>query len=439
MSRPTDSEWSALDLDKDPTPGEPATITEFANHVSGIADGIRLALSRFDQLNHAEDDFWESDAAEGFKEIKGELPGDMDLAAKRYEEVGETLHEWVSALSGVQSRADDALRRAKEARDEIDYANDGIDQMEDWKETSERNAREYNEEHPNETPREAEGWSGQDYYALKAAAEEKLRVAKEDVGSAKTDRDNAANHAGSRIEDAYNDELKNKPWWRKALLVLSDILTVVAAIVGVLAIFFPILAPLALGLALASLALTAILVMTGDKTFADLAIELLGLATLGIGRFAATSIRLLRAAPAASKFASASRSFFSARSILSTGKGLPRILGKGFNPATGKTISGAALSRFTVKTQQATALGDMKSALNAYNKIRFPPTPSFKGAMTEIWQNVTLQNPGARGAGLAVVGADLTGLGISGEQVRGAVTNVVDGAAQYQPWEFNRW
>lgn len=448
MSRPTD--WSALGLDKDPTPGEPATLRDLANHVREIAESIRESLTRFDQLNHAEDDFWKSEAgsAEGFKELKGDLPGDMELAATRYEGVSEALDGWIEALGGVQSRADDALRRGNDARDDLAYANSGITQMKEWKANASRIAREKNEANPDEPPVEPEQWTGQDYYALKADAEERLRRAKEDVGSAKTDRDNASNHAGNLIEDAYNDKLKNKPWWRKVLLVVVDVLQVVTAIVGILSIFFPILAPLALVLGAITAALTFVLVLTGDKKWSDLALELVGLATFGVGRLATSALKAAKLAKAGRSMNQMGATFNKAQNALSKipkGKFLSGFMTRGAN---GKMLHGGKAAGF-LRSQARTAQQNLDSAISKYNAIKNPVKPTWSGtfgsfsnmrhtaahSMQHMKSALTFsQNPGARGAGLAVVGAELTHTAIDVQLgVKGA-TNIVSGKAQYQGW-----
>jgi hypothetical protein len=435
MSRPTD--WSALALDHDPTPGEPATIRELANHVRDIAEGIRSSLERFTQLDSV--DFWESEhgSADGFKELKGELPGDLGIAAARYENVAGALDTWVDALSGVQSRADDALRRANEARDDLAYANSGIEDMEEWKESAERTAREHNEAHPDAPEVQPESWSGQDYYGLKSDAEERLRQAKEDVGSAKTDRDTAADDAGRVIEDAANDKLKNKHWFKKFLLGLADVLSVAAAIVGILAIFFPVLAPLALGLAIASAALTFFLYTQGDKTLEDVGWEVLGLLTMGIGRVGIAGVRAFKAMPAFQKGLAATQRLVKARGILTTpGAKLPTILGKAVNPATGKTMSGAALARNTLRLEGEAAAREIKRMSSVYNRIMYPAKPTWKGNFGS-WDNITntaanswneiKASAGAYNGinGLAVTGADIAGTGISAKQTVDAVGNFI--------------
>lgn len=454
MSRPTD--WSALGLDQDPTPGEPASLRDLAHHVRGVADSIRTSLVRFDQLNHAEDDFWksESGSAEGFKELKGELPGDMELAAQRYGGVSEALDGWIEALGGVQSRADDALRRANDARDDLAYANNGITQMREWKQGAERTAREQNEASPTEPPVEPEQWTGQDFYALKADAEQRLRRAKEDVGSARTDRDTASNHAGNLIEEAYSDKLQNKPWWRKALLVLVDVLQVVTAIVGILALFFPILAPLALLLGVITAGLTLVLVLTGDKKWSDLALELVGLATFGVGRLATSAVRAAKLAKAGRSMNQMGATFNKAQNALSKipkGKFLSGLMTRGAN---GKMLHGGKAAGFL--RGQANAAGkNLDDAISKYNSIKNPVKPTWSGTFGSM-KNMAhtaqhslqhmkglatfSQNPGARGAGLAVVGAELTHVAIDVNLgVKGATNLITQDKAQYKPWEMDRW
>lgn len=436
MTRPGD--WTALGLSQDPTPGDPVTIRDLANKLLAVAENIRTQNGRFQQIKA--DEIWDSEAAEGFKEMQGELPPELEKAATRYDSVADALFTWESALGSAQWLADDALRRANDAREDLAYANSGIEDIEDWKEQAERTAREHNEAHPGEPPVTPERWSGTDFYALRRDAEDRLRVAKDDLGRACGDRDRASDETAGKIDDASHDELENKPPWRKFLLALSDIVGILAAVIGILAIFFPVLAPLALALAVLSLLLTAVLVATGDKTWTDLALEVIGIATLGLGRIASLGVRAYRAGRALqvartaagrvpwgalqnANRATALRNSFQARSIF----------GRLVFPGNGKWMSGARLKSNVIKraedlaaaaTRRAQpALDDLHEAAAAYDKIKYPakgleafkntfknPLHTASHAVNELVDNAR----GVNGAwGVTEVGAEAVHVGIA--------------------------
>lgn len=84
-------------------------------------------------------------------------------------------------------------------------------------------------------------------------------------------------------------------WAAPVLKILKDVLTVLAAVVGVLSIFFPVLAPLALGLAAATFALSLTLAATGNGTWADVAWDAVGLLSFGVGAAAGATVKGARA------------------------------------------------------------------------------------------------------------------------------------------------
>ena len=295
--RPVD--WAPL-ADSDPVPGDPLTIDSLVTHLEGIASTIRDQMARFTAIDAGE--VWDSDSADKFIEMQGKLPPDLDLVATRYEGVAGALSTWSGALADAQGEADQALIDAQAAQDDIDAANSGIDDMEQFAQDASDQADTTNEADPDAPPVEPEQWSGPDHYALKGEAEGRLQDARDKLAAAVEARDEAQAVAVADIGDALDDDLKNRSGlfgffddvkysiteWAEAnadwLNVLSDALAIAGAIVGLLSIAFPVLAPLALALGVASLLVNSLLFTAGEKSWVDLAFDVLGIVTFGAGR-----------------------------------------------------------------------------------------------------------------------------------------------------------
>lgn len=452
--RPVD--WSPL-RDGDPVPGDPSTIRELANHLLGVAESIRSENGRMASLDAGE--IWDSDAAVTFVELQERLPPDLDKAATRYEGVANALFTWETALGSAQSRADGALARAQEAQADIDAADGGIEQMDQWSTDARRIADEANDGAPEgSSPVEPEPWPGADWHALRADAVSRLDSARSDLESAEGDRDDAANVAEGAIDDASHDDLENPGFWESVLLAAADVLSIAAAVLGVLSIFFPVLAPFALIVGLVSMGLNFGLALAGKKGWKDFVIDAIGLATFGIGRSATLLGRLAAAKP----FAAAADDAFSAgtdalgamnrsRAAQTALDARPNLTGFRFpNPNGGRPLSGAAARSTATKANRVageTAQGNYRTAtdtyyeqLGRYDNIRHPPETPWTG-----WGNV---GPYAKTNALDAVRPAWTqgpfgftgvvteigvGTSIGGYQTYDAGSNIF-GGGEYYPW-----
>jgi hypothetical protein len=453
--RPAD--WSAIERDSDPIPGEPTTIRELANHLLGVAEAIRNENSRMAALDAGE--IWDSEAAVTFAEMQEKLPPDLELAATRYEGAAQALFTWESALSSAQAAADAALLVAQEAQADIEAADAGIEQMEQWETDAQRIADQANEAaEPGAVSVEPEPWTGANHYALREAAYERLDGAKADLETAEGDRDDAADTAESALDDASHDDLENPGFWESVLLAAADVLSIAAAVLGVLSIFFPVLAPFALAIGLLSMGLNFYLAATGAKGWKDFIIDAIGLATFGIGRGAtligraATARPFARAADAAfdsgtdalgaMNRAQAGQRALAARPNM-TGVRVP-------NPNGGRPLTGAAArSRLNAQYNQAQnaartnyqrATGDYYQQLGRYDDIRHPPETPWTG-----WSDVgpyaasnarAAVNPWRANGTFGKIGVTAEigiGTGIAGYQTYDAGSNIF-GGGDYYPW-----
>jgi hypothetical protein len=444
--RPTD--WAPL-ADSDPIPGDPSTIRELANHLLGIAEAIRNETTRMSEIDSGE--IWDSDAAVTFAEMQEALPPDLELAATRYESVANALFTYEGSLSSAQSEADAALVRAQEAQADLDTATNGIGQMEEWADESQRLADEANQAaEPGTPPVEAEPWTGTDYYALQADAEERISQARTDLEGAVEARDEAASTAEEAIEGASNDDLENPGAFESFLLAAADVLSIAGAVLGVLSIFFPVLAPLALIVGGVSLLLNAGLAAAGSKDWNDAMWDAIGLVTFGAGRAFNLGSRIVRSRGALQAMNRASsRAFSATMTRVSASQSRSALLsrtslrGLSTTNAQGRTIYGAAarsrlLSQYdntiATATRQRTAAHHSRDLLrNRYNSIRYEqPVPwtgwrnTHRYAGQNFMNTVVPASPRMDGGlGLTGVVFDLGGTTVvGGIQVDGAVNNM---------------
>ncbi|MBQ1101321.1 hypothetical protein KBY55_36180, partial [Streptomyces sp. b94] len=119
--RPTD--WHVLDLDKDPTPGDPQrvrtlakTLHDFADDVS---DALRLVKGMAGEGALAE---WAGKSATVFKEEFSGVPKNLTKLEKSYGMCGDALADFWPKLERAQALADKALIKAREARDDLSSA-----------------------------------------------------------------------------------------------------------------------------------------------------------------------------------------------------------------------------------------------------------------------------------------------------------------------------
>lgn len=113
MARPTD--WSAVGMQLDPVPGDPAEIRQSASSARSIEQAIAQQVERLKSLKDGEG--WESESGEKFRDSAGDLAGAIEKAKGRYTQLAAALDEWANGLEGLQREADAALLQAQDAQD----------------------------------------------------------------------------------------------------------------------------------------------------------------------------------------------------------------------------------------------------------------------------------------------------------------------------------
>ncbi|MDT0266885.1 RHS repeat-associated core domain-containing protein [Streptomyces sp. DSM 44915] len=309
MARPSD--WSPVDMDRDPTPGEPDEVRQLADELQEFADDVGEALGKVRGLagERAMLD-WAGLSADAFRREFDGVPDNLAKLEDSYSLCSQALQTYWPKLQTAQGMADRALDRAVAAQADLASAQSALGDATDWVgragEEAERLQRE-GERTDAEPPDEADVRAAtRDHQAAEAAAgaarsrvadaEERLAAARQLALDAQEMREDAARECARGIEDASDAGIQNRKWWEKAIKWVTDnwdtIVAVCKVIVAVLGIVVMIIGgPLAwvvLAAALVVLADTLLKYARGEASLLDVAFAALdcipgfkGLTTLG--------------------------------------------------------------------------------------------------------------------------------------------------------------
>lgn len=279
-TRPRD--WHPL-AESDPVPGDPDEIRDEVKHMTGVATSLREQARMLRGIG--DDNELKGKYAEKLRDESGTLEKHLREVAGRYERVHGHLTNWANDLEDFQTQADDVLRKAKQKQDEVD---------------AEKAKKESGD---GKTPKASEDGTEGD----------PLRDFRDRLDRIKGDRDDRARHHAKKIRDQLDDVIEDS-WWDDIkgwvhenadwIKVVIDVLGWIATIVGVIAMFIPGL-NIAVFLLVAGLIVVGtrlLLVASGDASWMDVAMDSIGLLTMGMGR---VGVSMLKGANSASKAAAA--------------------------------------------------------------------------------------------------------------------------------------
>ncbi len=121
MSRPTD--WDVLELDGDPTPGDPSAVRELARRFLEFAAAVEHASGQVTAV--AGDGVvrsWVGQAGDCFRDELDEIPGQLQKLETSHRMVGNALSAYEPVLDAAQTQAGRALACGREARARRDQA-----------------------------------------------------------------------------------------------------------------------------------------------------------------------------------------------------------------------------------------------------------------------------------------------------------------------------
>ncbi|MGF7236110.1 MAG: hypothetical protein ACQSGP_14285 [Frankia sp.] len=123
--RPTD--WYVLDLDADPTPGDPLSVQDLSARFLRLAQDAGDAAAAFRRA--AGDEAiasWVGLSGDAYRTQIGEFPGDLDKLSRSYGMAGRALSTYAAQLDHAQAQAGTALVRGREARARLTSAQAGL-------------------------------------------------------------------------------------------------------------------------------------------------------------------------------------------------------------------------------------------------------------------------------------------------------------------------
>ncbi|MHB9852809.1 putative T7SS-secreted protein [Streptomyces krungchingensis] len=293
MTRPRADEWTVIGESSDPIPGDPEEVAQLGRELRKTAEAIKKQAKEIKALSSVE--AWKSKAAEEFRKEAEEAEGKLQKAFKRYDVAADAMgekvvdggpsKEYASELHRAQTMADKALRDAKDAHDEHTTSSGAIDKLP--KDTA--------DDDPDRKKLEKR----------QEAATSAMERAKKDLEAAKDVRDAAAKRARDAIRHAIDhDGLKDGRWdkfkdwvhdnagWIQKVLDVAGWVATICGTLSLLVGWIPVIGQALAGI-LGSIALAAtiisllghvLLALAGEGSWFDVALDVVGLATMGIGR-----------------------------------------------------------------------------------------------------------------------------------------------------------
>ncbi len=308
------SDWHVLDLDKDPTPGDPERVRKLARFLHDFADDVsealRLVKGMAGEGTLAE---WAGKSAKVFKEEFSGVPKNLRKLEKSYAMCGDALADYWPKLERAQALADKALAKAREAQADLTSAKSKLASAESWVGRATKEADKYKDDPTGsksdaDKPDEAKVRAAtRDVQSAKSAqekaqsdvtsAQSALDAAKKMAADARKMREEAARDAKSKIDEASDAGIQNRSWWEEIGDWFTDnwdnivaACKIVVAVVGIVALIIggPILGAIVLVAALVLLADTLYKYSKGQASLWDVGFAVLecvpgmkGLTTLG--------------------------------------------------------------------------------------------------------------------------------------------------------------
>ncbi|MEU8979096.1 DUF6531 domain-containing protein [Streptomyces sp. NPDC048309] len=310
-NRPKD--WHVLDLDKDPTPGDPDRVRHLAKNLHAFADDVSDALRLIKGM--ADEDAvlkWAGKSAKAFQDEFSGVPKQLKKLKKSYEMAGDALTDYWPKLERAQALADKALAKGREAQSDLSSAKSRLSSADSWVTKANKEADKYKDdptgskdtEKPDEAKVRAATRDAQHAKSAQTSAQSDvtsansaLDAAKKMAEDARKMREEAAKTAKDKIDEASDAGIHNRKWWEEVGDWFSDnwdtivaVCKVVVAVVGIIAMIIggPILGAIVLVAALVVLADTLNKYAKGQASLWDVAFAALdcipggkGLTSLG--------------------------------------------------------------------------------------------------------------------------------------------------------------
>ncbi|MGH4033711.1 DUF6531 domain-containing protein [Actinomycetota bacterium Odt1-20B] len=279
--RPAD--WHILDLDKDPTPGDPQRVRQLAKNLHDFADDVSDVLR--DIKGMAGEDAilsWAGKTAESFTAEFEDAPGKLKKLKKSYEMAGDALADYWPKLERAQALADKALAKGREAQGDLTSAKSKLSSADSWVDRAGKEADKYKDKDgggsggkdvPKPDEDKVKAATRNAHAAEKAQSDAKsdvtnaqsaLDAAKKMAEDARKMREDAAGTAKKKIDEASDAGIHNRKWWEEVGDWVSDNWDTIVAVCKVVVAVLGIVAMIIGGPILGAIVLVAALVVLAD-------------------------------------------------------------------------------------------------------------------------------------------------------------------------------
>ncbi|PYF96790.1 hypothetical protein SAMN05216184_1178 [Georgenia satyanarayanai] len=279
--RPVD--WSPV-WPTDPVPGDPPQVLSRGQDYSRVAEAIAVAVTALRAIADVDS---RSEAVEALRSTATEVADRVAVAEDRYREVGEALRAYAPVLDQAQQDSYLALLDGRQAHDDEVRHLERLSTLGDQV-----------------VPEEQQSGHAvlvEDTASLLEDARGRLEMARTRIRDAVEARDQAAAAAAARIEDVVEGDGLSDGWrenlrqlGRGTMAVIEGIATwggLAALALGWIPVIGPILSTVALLAGAVVLIRDIADVARGEGSWTNVALGALGLATLGVGRVAASAFR----------------------------------------------------------------------------------------------------------------------------------------------------
>ncbi len=254
--------YSALGFD--PAPGDTSTGGEMATTLRNVTHALEQVKN---VVSGTGDQHWEGQTAEAFRGLMAEdLKPRIEEAWSSFDTASRALDRWVVDLGSFQSRADALEIEAEQARQEMASAQTALAGMGDKPDDPDKAATFTQQQNARQSALSGKQAALDDVIArAHTLADEATTSATTTAGALQTAMDAAPDEPGlwDRITGAIEDigaflgdviEYVKENWWN----LLHQLVHICANVLAIASLFFPALAPFALGLAIADTLMSGI-------------------------------------------------------------------------------------------------------------------------------------------------------------------------------------
>ena len=256
------SGWDVLGLDGDPTPGVVESIQDLAKEFGDFSHDVEDTLSALKSFGgDANALAWVGQTADAFKSTFGPLPGRLEKLYVSYGEASDALSAYWPRMQAAQAKADAALREGQDAEIVVNRATGTADDAAAELKTAQAGAD------PKAT---ADAQTAHDN-AQKALSDAKGRLAAlaAQARQAHDDLEAAGKECAKALHHAQSDGIHNKHWWQHVGAALSEIGGKIAQWSGEIGQIAAILAPVLNGIAVLTVEVPGLDVVTASLAGAD--------------------------------------------------------------------------------------------------------------------------------------------------------------------------